>query len=62
MTKGTNHKKGGINMTNKIINDYTELTELVKNLSEDDKREALALLKGMLIGKELSKQQNTKTA
>lgn len=49
-------------MTNKIINDYTELTELVKNLSEDDKREALALLKGMLIGKELSKQQSVKTA
>lgn len=49
-------------MTNKIINDYTELTELVQNLSEDDKREALALLKGMLIGKELSKQQSIKTA
>ena len=49
-------------MTNKKINDYTELTELVQDLNEDDKREALALLKGMLIGKELSKQQSIKTA
>lgn len=39
-----------------------ELVSIMEPLSETDKRQALALLQGMIIGKELAKEEQQKTA
>ena len=36
-----------------------EVVAILEPLSENDKRQALALLQGMIIGKELAEQQKT---
>lgn len=45
-----------------MLNDKTkstiaEMVRILEPLSEEDKRQALALIQGMIIGKELAEQQ-----
>ncbi len=44
------------------IDEYKELMETIKKMSKDERREALALINGMLLGKKLSQSVPEKTA
>ena len=46
-------------LSNETKSAIAEMVALLEPLSEEDKRQALALIKGMIIGKELAEQQKT---
>lgn len=45
--------------TNNIKSVIAEMVKLLEPLNEEDKRQALALIQGMIIGKELAEQQKS---
>ena len=44
---------------NEIKSTIAEVVAILEPLSSEDKKQALALLQGMIIGKELAKEQKT---
>lgn len=44
---------------NEVKSAIAEVVAILEPLSENDKRQALALLQGMIFGKELAEQQKT---
>lgn len=52
--------QGGDNMSqNEVKSAIAEVVAILEPLSNEDKKQALALLQGMVIGKELAKEQKT---
>ncbi len=46
-------------MQTKNVQNFNDLAEVLQALSDEEKKQAYALLQGMVIGKELAEQQKT---
>lgn len=44
-------------MQDKNVKTFNDLAEVLQSLSDEEKKQAYALLQGIVIGKELAKQQ-----
>lgn len=46
-------------MQDKNVKTFNDLAEVLQSLTDNEKKQAYALLQGMIIGKELAEQQKT---
>lgn len=46
-------------MQDKNVKTFNDLAEILQSLSDEEKKQAYAMLQGMVIGKELAEQQKT---